>query len=75
MGDDLNSTPIVNQKYYLLVTGIQNIPMIREDIGIYSFATCIHPPGAAHKSIHTWDFPRKSNFLFSWINLKAALDL
>ena len=36
--------------------GTKSTPMIRLDIGICSLATCIHDPGAAHKSIHTRDF-------------------
>lgn len=41
---------------------------------MFCLATCIHPPGAAHKSIKTRDLCRKLNFRFNWINLKAARD-
>ena len=40
-----------------------------------STPTCIHDPGAAHRSIHTLLFWRNSHFLLSWTSLKVALDL
>lgn len=42
------------------------------ETGICFTATCIHPPGAAHKSTSTRDFWRNSNFRFNWISLNAA---
>ena len=52
--------------------GARSTPTIREDMGMCSLATCIHDPGAAHRSMQTRDFWRNSNFLFSWTNLKEA---
>ena len=34
----------------------------------------MYSPGAAHKSIQTFAFDKKSYLLLIWINLKAALD-
>lgn len=55
--------------------GNKSTPTTMLDTGIFCRATCIHPPGAAHKSIHTRDFCKNSNFRFNCINLKAARDL
>ena len=55
--------------------GTKSTPIIKLDIGICSFATCIHEPGAAHKSIHTLDFWRNSYFRFNCTNLNDARDL
>ena len=55
--------------------GAKSTPIIRLDIGMCSLATCIHDPGAAHRSMHTRDFWRNSNLRFNWINLKEARDL
>lgn len=60
----------LNKKYKCLI-----LPTTILETGIFCFATCIHPPGAAHKSTKTLDFCRKLNFLFNCINLNAARDL
>lgn len=43
----------------------RSLPMIRFDIGAFSAATWSQPPGAAHRSIITFDRCKNSNFLFS----------
>ena len=55
--------------------GAKSTPIMRLDMGMCSLATCIHDPGAAHKSMHTRDFWRNSNFRFNWISLNEARDL
>lgn len=50
-------------------------PTTMLDTGMFCFATCIQPPGAAHRSTHTRDFCRNSNLRLSWMSLKAARDL
>lgn len=51
------------------------LPITILETGMFCFATCIHPPGAAHRSTHTRDFCRNSNLRFNCISLKAARDL
>ena len=55
--------------------GNRSTPTMMLETGMFCWATCIQPPGAAHKSMHTRDFWRNSNLRFSWISLKAARDL
>lgn len=51
---------------------LQTPPISKLDTGMYCAATCIQPPGAAHKSTHTCDCCRNSYLRFSCTNLKAA---
>lgn len=44
---------------------------MRLEIGMFCDATCNHPPGAAHKSMHTRDRCRNSYFLFNCRSLNA----
>ena len=50
------------------------LPIMILDIGMCWDATCSHPPGAAHKSMHTLDFSKKPNLRFNCSSLKAARD-
>ena len=60
---------------YMCYDPEQYVPTMRLDTGVFSATTCIHPPGAAQRSMTTRAWFKKLNFLFSWISLKAALDL
>jgi hypothetical protein len=53
--------------------GARSQPTMSEPAGHTSEATCIHDPGAAHRSMTTLDFSRKLYFLLSCMSLKAAL--
>ena len=59
--------------------GSKSTPIFILLIGIYLSATYnlflfiyYHPPGAAHRSTNTFEFDKKSNFLFNYTNLNAA---
>lgn len=52
--------------------GSKSTPIFILLIGIYLSATYNHPPGAAHRSTNTFEFDKKSNFLFNYTNLNAA---
>lgn len=60
--------------YNTLINSL-GLPITILETGMFCFATCIHPPGAAHRSTHTRDFCRNSNLRFNCISLKAARDL
>ena len=48
-----------------LTTKREHSPTMRLPTGMYLAATCSQPPGAAHKSMQTFDDPRRSYFLLS----------
>jgi hypothetical protein len=70
----LSATTPVGQ-YTINVKKLTRLPITMLETGIFCFATCIHPPGAAHRSTHTRDFCRNSNLRFNCMSLKAARDL
>jgi hypothetical protein len=57
----------------IALIGARSQPTMSEPAGHTSEATCIHDPGAAHRSMTTLEFSRKLYFLLSCISLKAAL--
>jgi len=61
--------------YNITLINSLGLPITILETGMFCFATCIHPPGAAHRSTHTRDFCRNSNLRFNCISLKAARDL
>ena len=50
----------------------RSTPMHGLSFGMCCRATCIHEPGAAHRSSTPFDRARNSYFLSSWSSLKAA---
>ena len=50
---------------YMCYDPEQHIPTMRLDTGVFSATTCIHPPGAAQRSMTTRAWFKKLNFLFS----------
>ena len=64
-----------NMSVYNTLINSLGLPITILETGMFCFATCIHPPGAAHRSTHTRDFCRNSNLRFNCISLKAARDL
>jgi len=61
--------------YNTTLINLLGLPITILETGMFCFATCIHPPGAAHRSTHTRDFCRNSNLRFNCMSLKAARDL
>ena len=50
---------------YMCYDPEQYVPTMRLDTGVFSATTCIHPPGAAQRSMTTRAWFKKLNFLFS----------
>jgi hypothetical protein len=67
-------SPIKEEVPGTFLIGSKSTPIIVELTGMHYLATCIHPPGAAHKSTRVVELLRKLYFLFNCINLYAALD-
>jgi len=59
MSDTMQVTPCMG------LIGARSMAMILEPEGMFFCATCDQPPGAAHRSKHTFDWLKKSNFFAS----------